>query len=219
MTAPYFPSSLYSRARSRVPSGSGVRRRHMSEDDLLFQQEDLIRNAGAEGDAASRRYADWAGGFDASDALNTYARGAFGSVSEGLKAQLAKLGGSAVGQGRFDSGFFDEDQGEVVRNVMGDFTNNLSQQAMNAAQLQASVKSGLGEYGARRQSDATDLLMSRREEVVNDRREAEERKRSKRRGIGGAIGGILGAGIGGALGGPAGAAVGWRAGGGIAGAF
>jgi hypothetical protein len=210
MTAPYFPTSSFARARQRVQAARG--RVPMSRGDLVTRQEDTMTEERARGAAAGSDYEAWAGNFDASKALNQYATGAFNNVASGLRHILGEQRGAAVGAGRLDTGFFDEDQGEVINRTMADFTNNLSSQAMNAAQLQASVKQGYGAYGERARGEATDLLMSRREEVENAAREDAERKRRNRRGIVGAIGGTLGAAAGGFLGGPAGAMAGWRAG-------
>lgn len=146
--------------------------------------------------------------YDASDALNRYAQGAWGSVSEGLKQVLADTRGKSVGAGRFDSGYLDEDQGMVIRQTANDFSNNIAQQAMNAAGLQQDV------YGRGEEN-----LAGRAEQIVNDEREQAARKRKKKRGIFGAIGSIVGGAGGFLLGGPAGAAAGAKVGGSIGGAF
>lgn len=146
--------------------------------------------------------------YDASSALNRYAQGAWSSVSQGLKQTLADTRGAAVGAGRFDTGYLDEDQGTVIRQTADDFGNRLAQQSMNAESLTQDVR-GRG----------SDMLWGRGEQVMNDQREQDARKRQKKRGIFGAIGTVLG-GVGGAiLGGPAGAAAGGKIGGMIGGAF
>jgi hypothetical protein len=146
--------------------------------------------------------------YDASAALNKYAQGAWGSVSEGLKQTLADTRGHSVGAGRFDSGYLDEDQGMVIRQTANDFSNNLAQQSLGAEHLTQDVR-GRGE----------ELLMGRSEQVQNDAREEAERKRRSKRGIFGAIGTVLGGAAGFALGGPMGAAAGGKIGGSIGGAF
>lgn len=146
--------------------------------------------------------------YDASAALDRYARGAWGSVSQGLQQTLADTRGKSVGAGRFDSGYLDEDQGTVIRQTANDFSNNLAMQAMNAENLTQNVR-GRGE----------EQLWGRTEQAMNDQREADARKRQRKRGIFGAIGTALG-GVGGFLvGGPAGAAAGAKVGGTIGGAF
>jgi hypothetical protein len=129
-------------------------------------------------------------------------------VSAGLGQQLEKLKGSSVGAGRFDSGYFDQDTGEVARQVYGDFTNNLAQQSLGAEHLTQDVR-GRG----------TDLLLGRSEQVQNDAREEAARRRQKRSGIGSAIGTVLGGAGGAFLGGPWGASVGAQLGGSVGGAW
>lgn len=146
--------------------------------------------------------------YDASAALDRYARGAWGSVAEGLRNTLADVRGRAVGAGRFDSGYLDEDQGTVIRGVGDDLANRIAMQSMNAEALTQDVR-GRGEEG----------LWGRTEQVMNDAREAAERKRRNKRGIFGAIGTVLGGTAGAIFGGPAGAAIGGKIGGSIGGAF
>lgn len=146
--------------------------------------------------------------YDASAALDKYARGAWGSVQEGLQRTLADTRGRSVGAGRFDSGYLDEDQGQVIRGVGNDLSNNIAMQSMNAENLTQDVR-GRGE----------EALWGRTEQAMNDQRDADARKRQKKRGIFGAIGSVLG-GVGGFIaGGPAGAAIGGKIGGSIGGAF
>lgn len=143
--------------------------------------------------------------YDASSALNRYAQGAWGSVSQGLKQTLADTRGQSVGAGRFDSGYLDEDQGVVIRQTADDFGNRLAQQSMNAEQLTQDVRGRGGEQ-----------LWGRGEQVMNDAREAAERKRRSKRGIYGAIGSVLGGAAGSfipGLGTAAGAAIGGKIGG------
>lgn len=147
-------------------------------------------------------------GYNAQDALNRYAQGAWGSVQQGLQQTLADTRGRSVGAGRFDSGYLDEDQGMVIRQTADDFGNRLAQQSMNAEQLTQDVQ-GRGE----------DALWGRTEQAMNDERDAAERKRRKKSGIFGAIGTALGGAGGFLLGGPAGAAAGAKIGGSIGGAF
>lgn len=171
------------------------------------------------GNAANASYYNNLENFDASSAIKDYATGAWGSISEGLNQTLDRLKGESVGAGRFDSGFFDQDQGQVVNTATGQLANSVAQQAVTAAGMQQRNNEAIGAFGAQQQGIGNDLLVSRREELENNYREEQERKRKRRSGIGGAIGGVLG-GIGGFIaGGPAGAAGGYKAGTAIGGAF
>jgi len=175
--------------------------------------------AGGRGEQAQDAYISRASSFDASKSLNDWARGAYANVSAGLDRRLRDLSGAAVGSGRLNTGFFDEDQGQLIRDTQADFTNNLSQQALGAAELQQRNDTSLGAYGERQTEFATDIAQSRREEMINAAREQAERARRRKRGIGSAIGGALGAAGGFLLGGPAGAATGWNVGRSVAGSF
>lgn len=145
-------------------------------------------------------------GFDATQGLNNYARGAWGSISEALGHELNDLGGSAVGAGRFNSGFYDEDRGVLFNNATRQFSNAVAGQSVNAQGQQIDAN-----------RDAYSLAGDAYAQEQNDARDAAERKRRRRAGIGEAIGGILGA-AGGSFFGPGGAAAGAKLGSGLGGA-
>lgn len=164
---------------------------------------------------ASRGYLERASNFDASKAVNTYARGAWGSISKALGHELTRLGGNAVGQGRFDSGFYDEDQGVVINNATDQFNDAIAQQSVTAAGMDLRNAEGLASFGSRARENASEMAASQREIEENAWREEQARKRRRRGGIASAIGQTIG-GVGGFfLGGPAGAAAGARIGGGL----
>lgn len=152
-------------------------------------------------DLRRQQYEEWANSFDASKQLNQYAQGAWGSISDALKTELEGERGRAVGQGRLDTGFYDEDRGTIYNRATKQMSDALAGQSLNALNTTVGVKQ---QYG---------------EQLENDYRENQARKRQKKRGIGSLIGGVLGAGVGAIAGGPAGAGVGWTAGSSIGGAF
>lgn len=205
-----------------VMNSAARRRRPVNFNDpnaLATEEGNTYGSAAGYGDQANSEFMQRATSFDPTAALNQYAKGAFANVSQGLKQQLDTMRGAAVGQGRFDTGYRDQDEQGVTQNVMRDFTNNLSQQALGAVGMQQRNTESIGQFGQNQQGMATDLLMSRREELINDQRAADERKRRKRSGIGSAIGGVLG-GVGGFIaGGPAGAYAGYGIGSSVGGAF
>ena len=123
-----------------------------------------------------------AANFNATDAINNYARGAWGSISEALGEQLRSLSGSAVGAGRFDSGFYDEDQGVLVNNATRQFSNAVAQQSVAGAQMDAANNQFLGQANL-------DLVAARRGE--EEERYAANQERRRRNSIGGMIGSIL----------------------------
>lgn len=183
-----------------APGSSGAR---------AFQNQQ-IEDAQNYADRGIGDYLGAAENFDASKALNNYAQGAWGSISTALKQQLQDLSGQATGAGRFDSGFYDEDQGVLVNRALGQFSNDIAQQSMNALDAQQRNTAGLGQFGENQASDARDLVASRYETDENAAREDAERKRRKKAGVWGTIGGALGAGVGALSGGGlAGAQAGW----------
>ncbi len=145
--------------------------------------------------------------FDASQSLNTYAKGAWGSISEGLDEELRSLEDRSGNAGRFNSGFYDQDQGDIYKSGLRHFGDAVAQQAPAVLRMQE-------DHDNERYGRAQSLY----EMDENDYRDEEERKRKRRSGIGSAIGGLLGAGVG-AFAGPIGAGVGARVGAGIGGAF
>lgn len=175
--------------------------------------DDLTSSQGAYGDTATQAYLGRALAFDPTQAINTYAQGAWNQASANMNDTLTKLRGSAVGAGRLDTGFFDEDQGQVYRDTVNHFTDAVTQQAVNAAQMQLQNNNSLGSFAQDRTNMYADMLASRREQQINDERAAAAAKKKKKGGIGGLLGKVAG-GIGGFLiGGPAGAATGYKIGG------
>ena len=73
--------------------------------------------------------------FDPTAAVNQYAQGAWGLTQSGLTDQLRALRQDAAGRHRINTGWFDEDQGRVVRDVTSNFTNQLATKAVDAAGL------------------------------------------------------------------------------------
>lgn len=165
------------------------------------------------GQDATDTYLNRAQNFDASAALNKYAQGAWGSISNALGQTLREQAGAAVGAGRFDSGYFDEDKGTVINRATSQFSNDIAQQSMAAASLDQRNTEGIGNFANERTEMGNELLAARSEQVQNDAREAAERKRRSRGGLLGGIGTAIGYGLGGPVGGYIGGAIGSYAGG------
>lgn len=165
------------------------------------------------GDRATQDYLGAAEGFDASKALNQYAQGAWGSISQALGSQLSDLGDQAVGAGRFDSGFYDEDKGVLATRARAQLSNDLAGQSVNALGMQQRNTEGLANFASDRTGMANDLLTSRAEQVENDARAEAERQRKKKSGLFSGIGTAIGYGLGGPVGGAVGGAIGSYAGG------
>lgn len=148
---------------------------------LAAAWDDLTANQGGYGDAATQAYLSRAGSFDPTTAINTYARGAWDQASTGMRDELRKLKGSAVGSGRLNTGFFDEDQGEVYKNTVADFNNRIAQTAVTGAGMQLQNNAGLANFASDRTNMFADLLASRREQVENDARAAAAAKKKKKK--------------------------------------
>ena len=148
--------------------------------------------AGMDEDVAAERLR----GFDANAGFDRWMQGAQSRVSDRLRRTLRDTAGEATAAGRFDTGFFDEDRGTVIRNVMDDFNNTVAERALQAQGQQLDATRSLGEMGGRRRERALDLMTAERQFAV----EEEARRRAERRARRGAWGQVAGAVIGGTLG-------------------
>lgn len=191
------------------------RRRPVTNPAVNFGDQGSLQTAAQDqygtesgfGNDATQTYLARAKAFDPQAAVNQYAQGAWGSISDALKNTLKDVRGSAVGAGRYDSGFLDEDQNTVESQAIRDLTNSIAQQSVAASGQTLANNNALGQFGLSTTQDANDLLASEREFQAN---QAEQRKRnraSKGGAIGGALGtaagairGLVGAGIGGSIG-------------------
>lgn len=190
------------------------------QDPRLAQQQAILD--AAQGSAAG--YADQAGGaaisqmlsFDPTDAIRTYADAQWSGAQEGLKRQLGDLAGSAAGSGRLDTGFYDQDRGEVIRNVMGDYSRGVASTALDATRMRMSNTNqlaGMGMEYAGMSADLASGAMDRRQAEITAAAEEKAAGRARKRGMWGKAAGV----VGGAVFGPAGAVIGDRVAKGVAG--
>lgn len=173
------------------------------------------------GSDASSAYLERAKSFDPQAAVSQYAQGAWGSISDALKKQLSDTRGGAVGAGRYDSGYLDEDQGTVINQATKQLSDSIAQQSVAASGQSLANTTAMGNFGQGATQDANELLSGQREFQYNKEREDAERARKKRSGIGSAIGGVIG-GAGAFLatgGNPLAAYAGYKGGSAIGGAF
>jgi hypothetical protein len=167
------------------------------------------------GSDATSSYLARAKAFDPQAAVSTYAQGAWGSISDALKKTLSDTRGGAVGAGRYDSGYLDEDQGTVINQATKQLSDSIAQQSVAASGQALSNNSAMGQFAESTTQDANELLASERERQAN----ADEQKKKARAAKGSAIGTGIGA-IGGAFfGGPVGAGIGGTIGGALGGLF
>lgn len=132
------------------------------KDDPATRTEGMMGQAiageGASSSAATSRYLTDSAAFDPGQAYKSWATGAFGDFQTGLTKNLRDLGGKAVGAGRFDSGFFDEDQGQLVRDMSSDFSNKLVQGSLTASGQRLSQLGQEGQFAEQQSQDYNELL-------------------------------------------------------------
>jgi hypothetical protein len=97
-------------------------------------------------------------GYDPSQALNTYAQGAYNTFNQGFKQNLSDLKGSAVGAGRLKTGFYDQDVGRLATTMGNQEQQAIAGQALNAASLKASTLGTATGYQEDEQNRYLDLL-------------------------------------------------------------
>jgi hypothetical protein len=142
--------------------------------------------------------------YDPQESFERSAGAARAGYREQLQRDLRDEEGAAVGAGRLDTGFYDEDRGEVMRRSDESFNRELAGMALNTEGLRLRNQEGLGQYSQFASNRYLDLMAG-----GLDRAEAEaEAKRRRGGGFGRFLGTVAG-GVGGFLvGGPAGAAAG-----------
>lgn len=104
--------------------------------------------------------------FDPTNAINTWAKGAWGLTQQGLTEQLRELRADAGGRHRLNTGWFDEDQGRVVRDVTGNFTNQLATKAVDAAGIYVDAQGRAVSAETQRLGDMDRFELGRQENVL-----------------------------------------------------
>lgn len=206
-------ATLYQQRRARRPSPANWG----DQGSIAADQGRTAAAAGAMGGAATADYYNRISSFDPTQAINRYAQGAWSQLKTGFDKNLQSLKGQAVGGGRLDTGFYDEDVGELYRGTVQDFSDDLARQSVAATGMEMQNNRMIGEFGDTQTERNLDLGVARREELINDAREKAERKRKNKRGIIGFLGGAAGGIIGGLTGGVPGAFAGYQIGKGLGG--
>jgi hypothetical protein len=221
---------MFSRAIGRDKAKNKARDKVAAQQNapggvLNFQKQ--IDTAGTDatgrGTTAQDQYLKTAQNFDPTASIQKYANAqwdtAMNDPTQGLKRQLSDLGGKSVAAGRLDTGFYDQDQGDIINNVTRGYGNAVASTAVDATRMSQQNNQDLGSYGERQSGVGLDVAGGRYNELQQKAKDDADRARAKKRGIGSAIGGVIG-GVGGFLaGGPAGAQAGYGAGSAIGGGF
>lgn len=87
-------------------------------------QQRAQAESGAYGRAAS---------YDPAAAVDKFAQGAWSQAQAGIKQDLGDLRGAEVGAGRLDTGFYDYDQGQVMKSAIADYNSKIAQTAVQAS--------------------------------------------------------------------------------------
>ena len=129
--------------------------------DMDKFREDYLKGLGDEeqyGFDAEREAYKRASEWDPSKEFGQYAEAATGVAGESLKKQLEALAGRSAGMGRIDTGFYDLDQGDVVRDVYGDLNRDLSSKALDVTGMRQQNNQYLLNYGSEARNRYFDLL-------------------------------------------------------------
>lgn len=170
-----------------------------AKSNLTGQALRATNEAGQMGRTAENEFWNRSMAFDAQAGAEESARGIAGSLSMDLEKNLKFAQGQAVGGGRLDTGFFDEDRGFIMQDFNQRLSNAIAQQAMQAQQLNLQNIGSMGQFGQNVQNRFTNMLGG-----SLDRAQAEENAQKEGGGlfgkILGGVGGLVLPGIGSAVG-------------------
>lgn len=107
--------------------------------------------------------------FDPGAAFKEYSAGAFGDFQHTLGDELERLAGNASAGGRLNTGFYDEDQGELVRDISGDYLNKVNQAALNTAGMDLNRRGSLLNYGTEANNRYLDLIAGNYDRMIAKR--------------------------------------------------
>jgi len=124
-------------------------------------------------------------GWDPSKQFQDYAAAGLAGAKDQIGIQLGDLAGKAAGSGRLNTGYFDLDQGDVVRNVYADYGRGVQQAGLQTAGMLQQKNQDLLGYGQERRNTYLDLLSG------NADRATAEAKANKKRGFLGTLGDIF----------------------------
>jgi len=177
------------------------------EEENTQRAQRALRSSERLGGRAENEFFQRSLGFDAQAAAERSAMGIAGSLSGQLGRNLELARGQAVGSGRLETGFFDEDRGRIFEDFNERLTNAIAQQALQAQSLNLQNLGQIGQFGQNVQNRFVNLLGG-----SLDRATAEENARRQQGGglFGQLLGGVIGAaapGIGSTIGGAIGSGI------------
>jgi hypothetical protein len=173
-----------------------------------------LMGAGATGKKVMPEALDRLASFDARDSLAEFTRGATDQSQRAFRSNLNRLKGSSVRAGRLNTGFFDEDAGELALDSQANLNNMISQQSMQALRMQQDNDARYLSAGQQQEQQYFDLLTG-----GLDREQAERNRRTQQRSsMWSSLASLGGTALGFIAGGPGGAALGGKLGGMLGGA-
>jgi len=137
--------------------------------------------------------------FDPQAAAERSAQGIAGSLSMQLNRNLELARGQAVGGGRLETGFFDQDRGVLFEDFNERLANAVASQALQAQQLNLANIQGIGRFGETVSNRFVNLLGGATQAGVQEQ-SAENQRGGLFGKILGGLGGLVLPGIGSAVG-------------------
>jgi hypothetical protein len=128
----------------------------------LMAAQNRLSKSGEQEDAAYGA----ASSFDPSKAFTSYADAGLQGVKSQLGTELDSLAGKAAGSGRLNTGFYDLDQGDVARNIYGDYGRGVQQAALQTTGMQQQNNMGLLNYAADKRNSYLDLLTANQDRAT-----------------------------------------------------
>lgn len=115
--------------------------------------------------------------FDPTQNLKTYGAAAAGDFDKTLKRSVSDLQGSAVGAGRLNTGFYDQDQGRLVTDLAGQYQRDLASHAMEASGQKLRATESAASMNEEEQNRYLELLaggMDREQAAANAKQQSQE---------------------------------------------
>lgn len=124
--------------------------------------------------------------FDPSADFAANADAGLASTKNALGDELERLAGRSAGSGRLNTGFFDKDQGDVVRRFMGDYAADRTNKALQATSMRQQQLAQTAQFGQQARDRYLDFITGSQDRV-------QAQQNSKRDFLGSLFGSVAGA--------------------------
>lgn len=129
--------------------------------------------------------------FDAREGAAETARGIGADLSMDLNRNLERARGTAVGMGRLETGFFDQDRGRLFEDFNARLANAIAQQSLQAESLNLQNNQSIGAFGQNVSNRFVNLLGGATQAGVEEQSAQNQRGGLFGRLLGGAAGMVL----------------------------